>query len=119
MSSERASIHSSGEKRTAPSLFSSILASVVLPEPGNPHTMISLGPVLDFSIKEIIPDGRSTRAGVFTWERANGFPIDLLPMVLDCRFEIQRSGATIRAVGNCQHGKAQSADRETCQERSG
>src|SRR5262249_54125606 len=40
----RASIHSSGERRTARSRLSSRLASVVLPAPGRPHTMTSLGP---------------------------------------------------------------------------
>src|SRR6266849_6570408 len=48
-----ASIHSSGEKRTARCLLSSTLASVVLPEPGNPHTMINLGPLSDLSIAEV------------------------------------------------------------------
>src|SRR5205823_3501041 len=49
--SETASIHSSGQKRTAPSLLSRALANVVLPEPGNPHTTINLAPVLDLSIR--------------------------------------------------------------------
>jgi hypothetical protein len=53
MFSERASIHSSGENRTARSLLSRTLASVVLPEPGNPHTIINLGPP-DVSITRII-----------------------------------------------------------------
>src|SRR6267154_2665295 len=51
--SERASIHSSGQKRTARSLLSRALASVVLPEPGNPHTTINLAPVPDLSIRTI------------------------------------------------------------------
>src|ERR1700681_3355344 len=40
-----ASIQSSAHKRTAPSVSSSDLASVVLPEPGKPHTMMSRPPV--------------------------------------------------------------------------
>src|SRR5579864_1055940 len=42
-----ASIHSSGAKRTAQYLSSSALASVVLPEPGNPQRTISLGRLTD------------------------------------------------------------------------
>src|SRR5947207_1892782 len=53
MSSERISIQSSGEKRTARIRLSSDLASVVLPEPGSPHTMINLGPVPEISIKTL------------------------------------------------------------------
>ncbi len=39
----------------ARSLLSSALASVVLPEAGNPHTMINLGPVADLSIGRLSP----------------------------------------------------------------
>ena len=51
-----ASIHSSGEKRTAQSLLSSTLASVVLPERGSPHTMINLGPMPELSISRLSLD---------------------------------------------------------------
>jgi len=56
-SSERASIQSSAEKRTAWSLLSSALASVVLPAPGEPaHNNQSRSRARSFH-KEIIPDG--------------------------------------------------------------
>ena len=47
---ERAVIQSSGERRTACSLRSSIVAWVVFPEPGRPHTIISLARLAEPSI---------------------------------------------------------------------
>src|SRR5256885_16685874 len=41
-STESACIHSSGQKRTARNWLSSFLACVVLPDPGKPHTIISV-----------------------------------------------------------------------------
>src|SRR5689334_10331530 len=52
---ESAAIHSSGQKRTASSLRCSSLATVVLPEPGKPHTMINL-PAAAF-IRELFQTG--------------------------------------------------------------
>src|SRR6266567_530216 len=69
MSIEGASIHSSAENRTARGLLSSALASVVLPEPGNPHTIINLDPEVDLSVKEIIPYQCAACASSFTPEK--------------------------------------------------
>jgi hypothetical protein len=35
---------------------SGALASMILPEPGYPHTMVNFDPFPDFSIGEIVPD---------------------------------------------------------------
>jgi hypothetical protein len=65
-------------KRFARRLLSSRLASVVLPEPGKPHTIINLGPLRDLSIGDYSAghDSAETPALPRVFRVTNGHPSD-------------------------------------------